>query len=87
MRQRNGLPSDAWMDARVEAYIDDTLSPDEQMRFEARVWDDPQWQEQVERARSIRLALQSRRPPTAPTKLTNAILKHASASQCSETKA
>jgi anti-sigma factor RsiW len=87
MRQRNGLPSDAWMDARVEAYIDDTLPPDERTRFEARVWADPHWQDQVERAHSIRLALQSRRPPTPPTELTDAILTRASASHCSETKA
>jgi anti-sigma factor RsiW len=86
MRQRNGLPSDAWMDARVEAYIDDTLPPDERTRFEARVWADPHWQDQVERARSIRSALQSQRPPPAPTELTNAILTHAG-TRCSQTEA
>jgi len=70
-------PSDAWMDARVEAYVDDALSPDEQTQFEARMWADPHWEEQVERARSIRVSLRSQAPPPTPTALTDTILRHA----------
>jgi anti-sigma factor RsiW len=70
------------MDARVEAYIDDELSPDERARFEARLRADPYWQDQVERARSIRVTLRSQTPPSAPTELTDTILRHA----CSEKK-
>mgnify|MGYP006282313201 FL=1 len=87
MPQPNGLPPDAWMDTRVEAYIDDTLPPDERTRFEARLWADPHWQEQVTRARSIRSALQSQQSPPAPADLTNTILRHVACSHPSETKA
>lgn len=75
MPQPSGPPSDAWMDARVEAYIDGTLPPTERTRFEARLWADPHWEEQVERARSIHQALQSTRPPAPPTELADTILR------------
>jgi len=77
MPQPNSLPLDAWMDARVEAYIDDDLSPEERTRFEARLRADPYWQEQVEHARSIRGSLRSQTPPSAPADLADTILHHA----------
>lgn len=84
MSPPNSLPSDAWMDARVEAYVDDELSPNERTRFEARLWADPYWKEQVERARSIRLSLRSQPSPSAPSELTDTILDRVSLSSCSE---
>jgi len=87
MPQLNGLPPNAWMDARVEAYIDDSLPPGERTRFEARLWADPHWQEQVQRARSIRSALQSQRSPTPPAELTKTILQHVAHSHLSKKKA
>lgn len=87
MSQPNGLPPNAWMDARVEAYIDDTLPPEERTRFEARLWTDPHWQEQVQRARSIRSALQSQRNPQPPAELTNSILQHVARSHLSKPRA
>jgi anti-sigma factor RsiW len=74
------------MDARVEAYVDDALPPTEQIRFEARLWADPHWQEQVERARSIRGSLRSQSPPPAPTELTTAILSYVSSSPAAKTE-
>jgi anti-sigma factor RsiW len=75
------------MDARVEAYIDDCLPPGEQTRFEARLWADPYWEKQVERARSIRSALQSQSSPSPPTDLTDAILRRASSAPSAQPKA
>jgi anti-sigma factor RsiW len=75
------------MDARVEAYIDDSLPPSERAQFEARLWSDPHWEMQVERARSIRSALQSQCPPSPPSELTDAILQHVSASHPSTAEA
>jgi anti-sigma factor RsiW len=72
------------MDARVEAYIDDALPPSEHTQFEARMWADSHWEEQVERARSIRISLRSKTPPPAPTALTDTILQHVSLSSCPE---
>jgi anti-sigma factor RsiW len=67
------------MDARVEAFVDGTLPPDEHARFEARRLVDPYWQTQVEHARTIRATLRTQDPPGAPTDLTDAILRHAAA--------
>lgn len=80
----NDLPPDAWMDARVEAYVDDTLPAPERARFDARLRADPHWQDQVTRARSIRDTLQSRHPPPPPTNLTDAILRHVATDLCSK---
>ncbi len=84
MPQPNGTSLDAWMDARVEAYIDDTLPPSEQARFEAHLRRDPYWEEQVERARSICFTLRSQTSPSPPTELTDAIFRHTSAQSQSE---
>jgi len=84
MPQPNGTSLDAWMDARVEAYIDDTLPPSEQARFEAHLRTDPHWQEQVERARSIRSTLRSQTSPSPPSELTDTIFRHTSARSQSE---
>jgi anti-sigma factor RsiW len=75
---------DAWMDARVEAYIDDDLLPDERARFEARLRTDPYWQEQVERARSIRTTLRSTSAPSPPTDLTDTILGYVASPSCQQ---
>lgn len=82
MSQPNDLPLDAWMDARVEAYIDDDLSPSERARFEARLRADPYWQEQVSRARSIRTTLRSTSAPSPPTDLTDTILRDVASPSC-----
>jgi anti-sigma factor RsiW len=82
MSPPNDRPLDVWMDARVEAYIDDDLSPDERARFEARLHADSYWQEQVERARSIRDTLRSASVPSPPTGLTDIILRHVASPSC-----
>jgi len=75
MSLHNDRPSDDWMDAHIEAYVDGALSPDDQARFEAALHADPTWQDEVKHARSIRASLRSQRPPPPPADLTDAILK------------
>jgi anti-sigma factor RsiW len=69
------------MDAHIEAYVDGTLSPTDQARFEAGLRADPAWQDEVEHARSIRAFLRTQSPPTPPAALTDAILEQALASK------
>lgn len=80
----NDSPPDHWMDANLEAYVDGTLSPADEARFEAGLRADSTWQDEVEHARSIRTYLRSQSPPSPPSDLTNAILKRASASASSQ---
>ena len=88
MSQPNYSSLDAWMDARVEAYVDDALSPNERARFESILRADAHWQEQVERAQSIRGALRTQASPPAPDDLTTSILRRASTSRpCSKKEA
>ncbi len=81
------LPGDAWMDARVEAYVDDALPPEEHARFEACLWADPYWQEQVECARRIQGLLRSRNAPSPPAGLADALLRPVAQSASSGTEA
>lgn len=76
-------PSDAWMDARVEAYIDNALSHPERLRFERRLRTDAYWQEQVAYARSIRRILTRRNAPSAPSELGTSILRQIPSSSTS----
>lgn len=76
------VPTDAWMDAHIEAYVDGTLSPEGTTRFEAGLQADPRWKQQVERARDIRAFLRAQSPPSPPPELTHSILKEASGKAC-----
>lgn len=85
MPQPNGLPSDKWMDARVEAFVDDDLPPNEHARFESILCTSTHWQEQVDRARAIRDTLRTQSPPPPPDTLTHTVLRRAASPPCSET--
>lgn len=78
MPQPSGLPSDEWMDARVEAFVDDALPPLEHARFESLLRISPHWREQVDRARAIRGVLRTQTSPSVPDDLTSSILRRAS---------
>jgi anti-sigma factor RsiW len=80
MSPPNDCPSDRWIDAHLEAYVDGALSPEDQARFEAGLRADPAWQSEVDHARSIRTYLRSQTPPSAPADLTDTILQRAAAS-------
>lgn len=63
------------MDARVEAYVDDSLPRVERLRFEQRLRADAYWREQVTYARSIRRILTRKNLPSAPSDLGASILR------------
>jgi hypothetical protein len=69
----SSVPDD-WMDARVEGYVDGRLSPTDTVLFEVRLRHSPYWQAQVDRARSIRAALEAQRAPAPPAELVTSIL-------------
>lgn len=64
MSSRNALASDSWMDARVEAYADGALPPDEHRRFARTLAGAPRWQRAVDQAQAVRDALHE--VPVAP---------------------
>ena len=70
-------PTDPWMDARVEAYVDGTLPPGEEAAFEAHLQATPRWQSAVRRARRVRAGLQSLDAPACPPSVTQAVLRQA----------
>lgn len=76
----NGAPSPDWMDARVEAYVDGALSPDEETIFEARLQAAPRWKQAVRRARRVRSGLRGLPQPVCPPEVTQAALREACAS-------
>lgn len=63
-----------WMDARVEAFIDEDLPEDEQSLFQQRMHDNPYWTEQVRRAERIRDELQALPMFATPEHLTESVL-------------
>lgn len=66
-----------WMDARVEAYVDDELPPDERETFERVLADHDHWALQVRCARRIHNELYDLPQPTCPPQVTQAVLEHA----------
>lgn len=84
MPQPNKVPTDPWMDAHLEAYVDDTLSAEERTCFEIGLRVKPYWRDQVERARDIRTFLRAQSPPSPPAPLTKAILQQATTASPSE---
>jgi anti-sigma factor RsiW len=72
------------MDAHIEAYVDGSLSPEEQARFDAGLRADPAWQVEVEHAHAIRAFLRTQSPPPPPADLTAAILSRVSTSVSSK---
>jgi hypothetical protein len=78
MKQLEASSRDEWMDARVEAYVDDELSGEERMQFERILEADDYWKTQVQQARRIQGALKDLPQPSAPPELTQSILERTS---------
>ena len=67
-------PIHDWMDARVEAYLDEALSIDEQARFEHALAADADWEAELFLARQIRDGLRALPHPECPPHVTAAVL-------------
>lgn len=64
-----------WMDARVEAYVDEVLPPKERAAFEERLRKTPRCQRAVRRARRLERELRALPQPDAcPPEVTQAVL-------------
>lgn len=66
-----------WMDARVEAYVDGELPPNEYAVFERILDEHPRWQRQVQQAKRIQRELHDLPPLTCPPQVTQTVLEHA----------
>ena len=75
------MPPEAWLDDRLEAYLDDALPAPEREAVEAALRRDPlaraDWQAALQRARQIRDGLHALPRPVCPTHVTRAVLEHA----------
>ena len=71
----NHRPSASWMEARVEAYVDDTLPPAEQAAFAARLHTAPRWQAAVQQARRVKKGLRALPQPPCPPEVTRAVFR------------
>lgn len=70
-------PDDAWLDTRVEAFVDGELPPDEQAAFERALADDDRWLDALAEAQHVRRGLKAHVPSPCPEALTQRILRAA----------
>lgn len=73
----DGIPADAWMEARVEAYLDGDLPTEEHARFEHCLLAAPAWREDVLLAGQIREGLRALPLPACPPGVTRTVLRQA----------
>lgn len=71
---RGSDPIAAWIDARLEAYVDDELPPEERRRLDAYVSADEAWAEQLRLAQAVRAALSTIESPSCPPELAQSVL-------------
>lgn len=72
-------PIAAWIDARLEAYVDDELPPEERRRLDAYVSADEAWAEQLRLAQAVRAELSTIESPSCPPELAQSVLSRARA--------
>ena len=70
----DSVPSDDWMDVRVEAYLDADLPAAERARFEHRLGQSAAWQQRVAQARRLQHALRALPAPACPARVTRQVL-------------
>lgn len=70
-------PHSAWIDERLEAYLDGDLPDDEQAAVEQHLAADPSWEAEARLARQVRDALQALPQPTCPDRVTRTVLAEA----------
>jgi len=75
MKQPNHSIEYAWMDERVEAYVDGDLPADERERFEAMLEAHPEWEKQVQYARRIQTELHTLPHASCPPQVLDAVFE------------
>ena len=68
---------DAWVNERLEAYLDNQLPPEEASKVEYWLEDDNRWHEELTLAMHIRDELRSLRAPVCPPHVTQQVIKTA----------
>lgn len=75
------MPPNAWLDDRIEAYLDGALSASERQAVEAALGQDPladaDWQAELQLARQIRDGLRTLPAPACPPHVAQAVLAQA----------
>lgn len=74
MKRSDQNPQDAWMDARLEAYLDGDLPAGDANRFEQLLADDEGWQATLHLAARVRDGLHALPRPACPPELTRSVL-------------
>ncbi len=77
MKPLDAIPPDDWVDARLEAYMDGDLPPDELAAFERALAASDAWRAQHDLAARIQSTLRTTTPAEASPRLTRAILQRA----------
>ncbi|MDZ4700502.1 MAG: hypothetical protein SH809_12415 [Rhodothermales bacterium] len=70
-------PTDAWIDERLEAFLDGDLPPEELARMERVLANDPTWHVRLTLATRIQAELRASFTPAVPAGLTRVILSRA----------
>lgn len=76
MKQHNHSIDHAWMDERVEAYVDGALPADERDRFESMLDAHPEWEKQVQYAKRIQTELHTLPHASCPPQVLDAVFEH-----------
>lgn len=75
----------AWIDARIEAYVDDELPPEERQRLDAYLSADEAWADQLRLAQAVRAELSTIESPSCPPELAESVLSRVRAEPSPET--
>ena len=68
---------DTWVNDRLEAYMDNQLSPEEAQEIEKWLQQDDRWHEELTLAMHIRDELRSLKAPFCPPHVSREVIKHA----------
>ena len=68
---------DAWVNERLEAYLDNQLPQEEALQVETWLERDDRWHEELTLAMHIRDELRSLRSPVCPPQVTRHVIRHA----------
>ncbi|MEZ4699872.1 MAG: zf-HC2 domain-containing protein [Rhodothermales bacterium] len=74
MKPIDDLPADAWIDERLEAFLDDELPPEERAEMERALDARAMWSARLDLAERIKTTLHATDTPPAPPQLTRTIL-------------
>jgi anti-sigma factor RsiW len=84
VKSNDDIPDDAWIDERIEAFLDGDLPADDRAVFERAVAHDVRWHRHLDLAGHVRHELRRWPKPQASRSLTRAILRRSRRMEWSE---